>query len=121
MRFRRFRFVPQVDCLARRIVLDGGAAAVAIPMIADAGSQDGSSATGDGSNGSGSVDPSANTGSASEAMGTDSTGGSAVDSALDDLLGPDTSDDSEFDPNSSGVMDDSESTSAIAVSGCSAY
>jgi hypothetical protein len=97
MHFRRFRFVPQVDCLARRIVLDAAAAGMAIPMIAYDGSQNGSSATGHGSN------------------------GSATDSALDALASPDDCDDSQFDPNSTGVLDDSEFTSCTQVSGVCAF
>jgi hypothetical protein len=112
MRSRRCRFVPQVDLLARRIVLDVGAAALATPLIAPDGSQGGS-------NGSGSVDPSATDVTASGSSSTDS---SAVDSALDDLDGPDdSSDDSEFNPDSTGLLDDSEFTTAIPVSGVSAY
>jgi hypothetical protein len=111
MHSRRFRFVPQVDCLSRRIVLDAAAAGMAIPMIAD-GSQDGSSATGNGSDASKSVDPGANTSSANA---------SATDSALNHVASPDSSDDSQFDPNSTGVLDDSEFTSCTPVSGVCAY
>jgi hypothetical protein len=97
MHSRRIRFVPQVDSLARRIVLDAAAAGMAIPMIADGGSQAGSSATGNGSH------------------------GSATDSALNALASPDDSDDSQFDPNSTGVLDDSDFTSCTPVSGACAY
>ena len=131
MRFRRCRFVPQLDVLARRIVPNGGGLAAAVPTIAPDDSQgDDASATdpgyGDpvtdaGSDGSndGSVD-----------SGDDSDDTSATDDAIDGLYGgssdddddgDDDGDDSDYDPDSTGAIDDSGFTVAVAATGVSAY
>jgi hypothetical protein len=138
MRFGRSRFVPQLDVLSRRILPYVGAAAVAIPAIAPDATQDTSNDSSDSSDASDAsdstassaiaVDYSVNSGinptsdSSDSGNGPDSTDGTAVDALLGDLAGPDDGDDdTEYDPNSTGSLDDSDYTSAVPVSGVSAY
>jgi hypothetical protein len=126
MRSERCRFVPHVDFLLRRIVLDASAAALATPTIAPDDAQDTSSEAQDSSDANAAtVSYAASTDSSDQntsGNGSSSTDCTAVDSALGDLLGPNDGDDgSGYDPDSTDLPDDSEFTSAVPVSGVGAY
>jgi hypothetical protein len=135
MRFRRYRFVPQLDTLAPRIVPDAGAVAVAAPAIApDDSDQSGSDNTTDPGYGDSSPDDSSGATDSSSsddatAARDDLSGGSdasSTDSAVDGLYGGGSSDggggdDSEYDPNSTDPLDDSDFTVAVVAYGVSAY